>query len=175
MRLNILMKSPFEKIFRPILLLFLVLATASCSHYQTTDSQGRTQAENPAGKKESQITIGQQIHSVDQLYTNPAVEALISQAKSYSQSGDDASAVSSLERALRISPKSAVLYYQLASVRLKQEQGALALQLAKKGQSFLPEELLNSDVNGQFWQLIGDAYTQLGEPRKAQQSYSRIP
>lgn len=62
----------------------------------------------------------------------PAVGALVLAANQNSQSGDLELAAASLERAIRIEPRNANLYYKLALLRLKQEKPRLAEDLAKK-------------------------------------------
>jgi hypothetical protein len=63
---------------------------------------------------------------------SPAVGALVSAANQTSQSGDLDSAAASLERAIRIEPRNATLFYKLALLRLKQSKPRLAEDLAKK-------------------------------------------
>ncbi len=63
---------------------------------------------------------------------SPAVGALVSVAKQNSKSGDLDSAAASIERAIRIEPRNATLFYKLALLRLDQSKPRLAEDLAKK-------------------------------------------
>jgi cytochrome c-type biogenesis protein CcmH/NrfG len=63
---------------------------------------------------------------------SPAVSALVLAANQNSRSGDLELAAASLERAIRIEPRNANLFYKLAILRLKQEKPRLAEDLAKK-------------------------------------------
>ena len=63
---------------------------------------------------------------------SPAVGALASAANQSSQSGNVESATATIERAIRIEPRNATLYYKLALLRLKQSKPRLAEDLAKK-------------------------------------------
>lgn len=63
---------------------------------------------------------------------SPAVGALVSVAKQNSKSGDLESAAASIERAIRIEPRNATLFYKLALLRLDQSKPRLAEDLAKK-------------------------------------------
>lgn len=63
---------------------------------------------------------------------SPAVGALVSAANQNSQAGDLDSAAASIERAIRIEPRNATLFYKLALLRLKQSKPRLAEDLAKK-------------------------------------------
>lgn len=63
---------------------------------------------------------------------SPVVGALVSAAKQNSQAGDLDSAAASIERAIRIEPRNATLFYKLALLRIKQAKPRLAEDLAKK-------------------------------------------
>jgi hypothetical protein len=85
---------------------------------------------------------------------SPAVGALILSANQNAQSGDLDSAAVSIERAIRIEPRNAVLFYKLAVLRIQQSKPRLAEDLAKKS------ALLASDDNmlkKQSWLLIAYA------------------
>lgn len=63
---------------------------------------------------------------------SPVVNALVSASNQNSKAGDLDSAAASIERAIRIEPRNATLYYKLALLRLKQSKPRLAEDLAKK-------------------------------------------
>ena len=63
---------------------------------------------------------------------SPAVSALALAANQSSKSGDVEAATTTIERAIRIEPRNATLYYKLALLRLKQSKPRLAEDLAKK-------------------------------------------
>lgn len=63
---------------------------------------------------------------------SPAVGALVIAANQTSKSGNIESATTTIERAIRIEPRNATLYYKLALLRLKQSKPRLAEDLAKK-------------------------------------------
>ncbi len=67
--------------------------------------------------------------------TNDTVLALLSDARSQAESGNLAAAAANLERAIRIDPRNAQLWNQLAHVRLKQKKYSLAASLAAKSNS----------------------------------------
>jgi len=62
----------------------------------------------------------------------PAVVALLEHAEQQANDGDLESSAASLERAIRINPGSAVLWYHLATLRLAQGEVRQAEQLAVK-------------------------------------------
>ena len=63
---------------------------------------------------------------------SPAVGALTLAANQSSKSGDVEGATTTIERAIRIEPRNATLYYKLALLRLKQSKPKMAEDLAKK-------------------------------------------
>jgi len=63
---------------------------------------------------------------------SPAVGSLVMAANENSRSGNQDSAVASIERAIRIEPRNATLYYKLAVLRLKQSKPRLAEDIARK-------------------------------------------
>lgn len=63
---------------------------------------------------------------------SPAIGALVSVANQNTKSGDLELAAASIERAIRIEPRNATLFYKLAVLRLKQAKPGLAEDLAKK-------------------------------------------
>lgn len=77
-----------------------------------------------------------------------AVQALMARSKQQQQNGQLVAAASSLERALRIEPKNALLWNRLAHVRLQQKQYSLAASLASKSNAFAAQDQrLRSDNN----------------------------
>ena len=111
------------------------------------------------------------------LALNPALSALLASAQKHVSVEDFNGAAASLERALRISPREALVHLRLAEVRLKQGQAHAALQLAFKGQSLMETNSAAERKNileKQFWQVIGDCYRYLGNHQKAEQAYQNL-
>ncbi len=78
----------------------------------------------------SELTPFQPIEATVAL--SPVVGALVSAANQNSKAGDLDSAAASIERAIRIEPRNATLFYKLALLRLQQSKPRLAEDLAKK-------------------------------------------
>jgi len=91
----------------------------------------------------------------------PAVVALLGQAEMQANGGDLNAAAASLERALRIDPRNAVIWYHLATVRLEQGEPAQAEQLAVKSNSLAGGNRLQQSRN---WHLIAQARRAQGNP-----------
>lgn len=97
----------------------------------------------------------------------PAVVALVEQARQDRRRGDLERAAGRLERALRIQPDNARLWYELAVVRLEQGQPRLAEELAKKSL-----QLARGDVELQQrdWRLIAEARRRSGDAAGAREA-----
>ncbi|MBF0254940.1 MAG: tetratricopeptide repeat protein [Gammaproteobacteria bacterium] len=79
------------------------------------------------------------------------VLALMQTAEGQEQAGNLAGAAATLERALRVQPRNAVLWYQLANVRFKQGQYARANSLAGKSNALAGS---NPSLRRNNWLLI---------------------
>jgi predicted Zn-dependent protease len=99
---------------------------------------------------------------------NRAVIALLDRARLDSEAGKRESAGASLERALRIEPRNAWLWHELAQLRLAQGQYAQAITLAQKSTSFAGRERRLQAMN---WKVIGDARVAQGDPAGAEQAF----
>ncbi|WJW76537.1 tetratricopeptide repeat protein [Thiohalobacter sp. IOR34] len=99
-----------------------------------------------------------------------AVETLVARADRAVQGGQWAEAGAALERALRIAPGDARLWYQLAEVRLAQGRYAQAVQLARKSNGYASGEPRLLQAN---WRLIAEALEALGDGRGAAEARRR--
>jgi tetratricopeptide (TPR) repeat protein len=99
---------------------------------------------------------------------NRAVIALLDRAQLDSAAGKREAAGASLERALRIEPRNAWLWNELARLRLAQGQYAQAISLARKSVSFAggERELLAAN-----WRVIGKARVGQGDSTGAAQAF----
>ena len=94
----------------------------------------------------------------------PAVLALLEHAEQQANDGDLESSAASLERAIRINPGSAVLWYHLATLRLAQGEALQAEQLAVKSNSLAPGNAVQQSRN---WTLIAESRRQRGDSKGA--------
>jgi hypothetical protein len=94
-----------------------------------------------------------------------AVGVLMRRAEDQRRAGDLDAATVSLERALRIAPEDAVLWHELARLRLEQERHALVPELAAKSNALAaPGDISLRRAN---WELIAAARRALGDPAGA--------
>ena len=91
---------------------------------------------------------------------SPAVNALASAANQSSRSGDLEAATTTIERAIRIEPRNATLYYKLAVLRLKQSKPKLAEDLAKKALLLATND---TSLKKHSWLLVARARELLGD------------
>jgi len=91
---------------------------------------------------------------------SPAVNALASAATQSSKSGDIEAATTTIERAIRIEPRNATLYYKLAVLRLKQSKPKLAEDLAKKALLLATND---AALKKHSWLLVARARELLGD------------
>ena len=94
------------------------------------------------------------IQSQPKAKSSNVVVALLSDADMSYQQGNLNDSVATLERALRIEPRNALLLYKLAQIRLQQDQPVLAENLAKKS-ALLAEG--NAQLKKKNWLLIAQA------------------
>ena len=99
---------------------------------------------------------------------NKAIIALLDRAQIDNRAGNRDAAGSSLERALRIEPRNAWLWLELAQLRLAQGQYAQAITLARKSISFSGHEHRLQALN---WQVIGNARVAQGDPAGAEEAF----
>lgn len=94
----------------------------------------------------------------------PAVLALMSEAEESRTQGNFDTAAAKLERALRIQPRNAALWYDLAGVRLQQHKPRLAEDLAKKSNTLAYHDYALKKRN---WELIARARRLQGDDEGA--------
>lgn len=102
--------------------------------------------------------------------SNPAVLSLLDRAHKQSAAGELEQAGASLERALRIEPRNALLWQELARVRLDLGLYRQAESLAAKSNGFAAD---NRTLRRENWRIIGQARSGQGDYRGAQDAFDR--
>jgi len=144
---------------RIALFLFLIVFLAGCA--TSVPDRGRPVSNVPAesrvpppqshGRYQPPVVTAYR-EPVTPKYSQPApakaVQALVKKAEDQRASGQLVAAAASLERALRIEPKNALLWNHLAHVRYEQKQYGLASSLAAKSNAFAGQnQALRADNN----------------------------
>jgi predicted Zn-dependent protease len=101
---------------------------------------------------------------------NQAVVALLESADKYVKSNQLDKAGAALERALRIEPRNAGIWHDLAQVRLHQGQYQQAESLASKSNNLAGE---NRALQARNWKLIGSARKASGNRAGAEEAEAR--
>lgn len=102
---------------------------------------------------------------------SPVVKRLLASADQQTQVGNAEGAANSLERALRIEPRNAVLWNRLADVRFTQGNWQQAIQLAAKSNTLAAND---QGLRRQNWYLMASAYDQLGDEQAAQKYRDKL-
>jgi tetratricopeptide (TPR) repeat protein len=122
-----------------------------------TESEGQlplTQSLEQAPRTQEPLTLTPYEPMEISADLSPAVDALVVAANQNSSSGNLEVASATIERAIRIEPRNANLYYKLALVRLKQSKPRLAEDLAKKSALLAVND---SALKKHSWLLIAHA------------------
>jgi tetratricopeptide (TPR) repeat protein len=162
-----------------IRLLFLLLVTlglSACAE-QTTKSVELVPVEErnmPVEKAQPAIVKPEIINDGKSKAVNKKKEsvivALLENAKQFSNEGQSEKAAATIERALRIEPKNALLWHHLAAVRLQQQQWQQAIVMARKSNALAVN---NTQLKSDNWALIAAAYDSLGNKKKANEARNK--
>ena len=104
-----------------------------------------------------------------------AVEKLINTGESQRQKGDYIAAAGTLERALRLAPRSPEAYIELSQVKLAQHAFQKAIQLAEKALIFIPKNQMASSryMRRQAWSIVAKSRYSLGDLAGAKEAELR--
>jgi len=173
------------QIFLPRVLLAVALATvlAACGgmsrHDRPATVEERTGAP-PSVQQDAGSDVQIAAYSPPALPAQPAyarpqpkraVSSLMKRAQEQRNSGDLDGATASLERALRISPDDAVLWHELAVVRMSQRQHQLVEQMAAKSNALANRQ--DVSLRSANWRLIARARRAQGDVPGARDAQHR--
>jgi predicted Zn-dependent protease len=96
-----------------------------------------------------------------------AAGTLLASARQSVQAGQFSRAEATLERALRVEPRNAGLWHEMAQVKFGQENYGQAVQFCLKSNSLAGRD---SALVRKNWQLLARAYAKLGDMDKAEQA-----
>lgn len=101
---------------------------------------------------------------------SPGVGALVLAANKTAEEGNIDSATTTIERAIRIEPRNATLFYKLALLRLKQSKPRLAEDLAKKSALLASGD---KQLKKHSWLLIAKARDMQNNPEGAKEARAK--
>ncbi|MBV1881766.1 MAG: tetratricopeptide repeat protein [Pseudomonadales bacterium] len=144
--------------FLGIVVVCLMPGCATNAKYASEPAEKKARVEKSIASSVAKANVSR----VRRSHYNVAMNSLLEIAKNQQQSGDYAAAAASIERALRIQPKSTEAYYHLAEVRMQQARFGEAEQLAKKAMSYVNfgSNMRNNQFKAKLWHLISEARTQ---------------
>jgi tetratricopeptide (TPR) repeat protein len=100
----------------------------------------------------------------------PVITALLNDAEKFSNEGNTEKAAATIERALRIEPKNALLWHHLAAIRMQQQQWQQAIAMARKSNALAGT---NKTLKSDNWAIIAAAYDSLGNKEKANEARNK--
>ena len=151
-------------------IVFAVLALAGCA----APGGGRTGGGGSPGQTEGGDKSAVSASDYNDSARTAAVRHLLASAEQASRDGDNDRAAGQLERALRIEPRNAVLWHNLAIVRYRQGNYAQAESLALRAESFSQGD---TQLRLRNWRLIAAARQERGDiqgARAAREKAERI-
>ena len=119
------------------------------------------QGDNPYDDVPQRTVVSAEGSSEQQQATtmSPAVKSLLAQAKASLLAHRTGSAISKLERALRIEPRNPLLWHQLAQAHYQDNKDASAISMAKKSNLYAAD---GSVIEKNNWELIKAAAKRSG-------------
>lgn len=166
------------KCYQRLLVVLVVLGLSACASRPAVDT---TTA--PKADVEERVVVDGQVLPLPQdpniqvqpmankRTMSPVVVKLMSTAQSQSQVANYDGAANSLERALRIEPRSALLWSRLADVRYAQKSWQQAIQLAAKSNTLTRND---DDLRRRNWYLMVNAYEATGNTESAQKYRDKL-
>lgn len=99
-----------------------------------------------------------------------AVVALADSARTDAAAGNYAAAAAAIERALRIEPRNARLWHELAQLKLKQGDASQAANMAARSNTWAGADKVLRAAN---WRVIGEAKRALGDEAAANAAFDK--
>jgi len=99
-----------------------------------------------------------------------ATKALVAQAQSQMNAGNDALAAATIERALRIEPDNPLLWLELAKIRQNEGNAAQAENLARKALAMAAGD---GKTQATAWRVIAESYRARGRNPEAREADAR--
>ena len=150
----------------------LLLALAGCAGTPgpsagESEPTEQTQSESADKAQSSQRQPLEAEGVVEHQVDNRAVALLWDEAEQARRNGNLEAAVASLERAVRVAPDDPVLWSRLAELRFRQQEFAVAENLAAKSNALAGDRQLLRFRN---WLIIAEARKQRGDQEGAKQA-----
>lgn len=162
----------------PQLFLSMTLLLGGCAGTKQLDDTSRPQAEvedravlqgDVIALPDQAVIRTEELHSEEKV--SPVVQKLLVSAEQQRGLGNSDGAANSLERALRIEPKNAILWSRLADIRYAQSDWQQAVQLAAKSNTLASS---NQQLLRRNWYLMANAYAAMDDLVQAQKYRDKL-
>lgn len=153
---------------RILLLVIACSGLSACQGFSPADDSSNLPTVSEPDADGSDDADRQQLARAE--ITAPVIQRLSNTARKQLQQGRAAHAAATLERALRIAPRNAGLWQQLAEVRLQQGQWHLAENMAAKSNLFAGDDRQLQALN---WKLIASANRAQGRTEAAERAWTK--
>ncbi len=170
----------FRVRIQPLFVIFMSFLLAACGTLGSRATSAPVDEPGQVDNPEQRITVAPvpatRIAPAEKpLAASPqsgsALKKLRLAALSQQRSGKYARAAATLERALRISPRDAMLWHQLAQVRLQQKKWRLAVNMAAKSNALAAAQ---PPLQHKNWLIMARAYQALGQTSKAKAAMQHV-
>ena len=153
------------RLLTPLLLIGMLLS--GCQTLPSTDTTGPPTSPTVAKTLPRETTDTYSSSGASQQSQSSTVIALLDTAGKQAAAGDTTNARRTLERALRIEPRNAQLWNELAHLYYQDKQYIKAANTAAKSNSLAGT---NNSLKRDNWKLIGNARRQTGDETGAQRA-----
>jgi tetratricopeptide (TPR) repeat protein len=126
--------------YRLIALWLLALLLSGCASFGGAGGNQGQAKSNPWASQAPYEWPPYQQSDANDLALGPAPQALLAEADAHYEAGRSSASAASLERALRLAPRSPVVWYRLAGLRASQGDLAAANRLSEKASSLVTTE-----------------------------------
>jgi tetratricopeptide (TPR) repeat protein len=162
--------------YRHLSLVLITLCLTACAE-QATKSVELTPIEErnaPIAKKQATI-IESDVNAAEKRNTvnkqkESVVIVLLDDADKFASKGQTEKAVATIERALRVEPKNALLWHYFSVFRMQQQQWQQAIAMARKSNALAKN---NKQLMSDNWAIIAAAYDNLGNKKKANEARNK--
>jgi predicted Zn-dependent protease len=145
--------------------------TMESNNNSTTTSNGsQTSGVQTQSIETPDSPVSQPIPVITPKTLSPATKALVTQAQTQLNAGQDAAAASTLERALRIEPDNPLIWLEMAKLRHTEGNPAQAESMARKALSMAGGD---ARVQAAAWRVIADSFRARGRNPEARDADAR--
>ncbi len=113
---------------------------------------------------------GVSLDALSRVEMTPPIKSLLERALSQYRNNELGGAGATVERALRMAPRDATLWYFLSRIRYVQKNMEQAIQLALRSNSIAKK---NNDLMVLNWRTVAEAKRQQGDPKGVKQALSK--